>query len=1168
MPSHAVKRRKLDTSEERDDYSNDKSEKSVSNIPETSSHENDEDELSIESGSGEEMETDNEEKAERNVNMEKEKISQAEKKRRRPNIDRISQSELLMAGETSKSGLFKLQIDELLADIHPKYEKHMPKLERILRKIKNIIEGIPDSEPVSIAEAEKKMRKQYSVVIPFPNPKPKKDVKYTLAYKKPANVNVVGNFALRLGIRSETPAVIDVAVTLPSDLFQEKDYLNYRYFHKRAFYVACLAAGLREAKSSFKINFEYQNNNTLQPVISIIPSGKGDEEDFSSTNYRIRIITAIPESTFQISKTFPNKNCVRSAVNANESTEEKPEPTSFYNSTLRSESTVTSFQKLLSSMILQCPAFRDAAALGQVWLQQRGFDSSFSGGGFGHFEWSAVCANLLQTGGPNGTPLLSRGYSSYQLFKAMIQILATRDMNSPMMLNASNLSLPRGDSPVFFDGSRGLNILFKMTFWSYKLLRQEAKILLEMLNDPLRDNFSASFIQSLSSSLLFRFDLNLELSIPPEFSSSLRQTQFSQKIYHALSKGLSNRATLIHLSLPLCRTWKLTSAPCASQPFKLLVSILVNPETVNRLVDHGPPAEDTTAASYFRQFWGPKSELRRFKDGSIRESLVWSASNADGLSVLQQIILYILHRQAGEATAQSCTFIANNAEKMLLPKDPAAATQSHTPFQPIMEAFRTLENDIRSHADSLPLTLRQISAASPQLRYSSSIIPLTDPSHPSTQPADILIQFEVSTRWPSNLPAIQMAKFAFLVKISDLLSQPNSYVTAKVGIENEGNEMMNHAFLDITYPSGAFFRLRIHHEHEVTLLSGLLASKSTSPSQRALAAAALVAYKRTFVHSPSHTQSLATLCTRFPLLSPTIRAFKRFCTAHLLMGPSHVREEVVELIATVPFLHHHPYLSPPASLSTAFFRTLEVMGRWSYPTDPLLLSFGGALEREDIHASTVRFQAWRKLDPGLNRTVLFLGTKNDLDGTAWTTEGPSKVIAARWQGLCKAALEVIRSKETEISGQDMKQLFVPWLRDYDFLLHISPKFTGSSKRKAESRFKNLALQEFDNTPELATFDPLPDLLSELHALYGENVILFWNPGAKVIAGLWNRGTVPVGDGGRKWRVGLGWSSMPVEVQKSKAEDEDVDVRINKEGILHEIAILAGDLVERVEIFSQ
>lgn len=65
-------------------------------------------------------------------------------------------------------------------------------------------------------EAERNLRKSYNVIVPFPEPRPQNEVKYTLAYKKPANINVVGSYALRTAVKAGGVLSIDMAITMPS----------------------------------------------------------------------------------------------------------------------------------------------------------------------------------------------------------------------------------------------------------------------------------------------------------------------------------------------------------------------------------------------------------------------------------------------------------------------------------------------------------------------------------------------------------------------------------------------------------------------------------------------------------------------------------------------------------------------------------------------------------------------------------------------------------------------------------------------------------------------------------------------------------------------------------------------------------------------------------------
>jgi U3 small nucleolar RNA-associated protein 22 len=73
-------------------------------------------------------------------------------------------------------------------------------------------------------------------------------------------------------VKSEEVLSVDLVVVMPASIFQEKDFLNYRYFYKRAYYLACIAAGLLNAvKDELSLSFQYLNGNSLQPILTVKP---------------------------------------------------------------------------------------------------------------------------------------------------------------------------------------------------------------------------------------------------------------------------------------------------------------------------------------------------------------------------------------------------------------------------------------------------------------------------------------------------------------------------------------------------------------------------------------------------------------------------------------------------------------------------------------------------------------------------------------------------------------------------------------------------------------------------------------------------------------------------------------------------------------------------------
>ncbi|SLM40170.1 Nrap protein [Lasallia pustulata] len=1058
------------------------------------------------------------------------------------------------ASTTHDSTMFKLQMDELLAEMRPDYERRLKKVEKALHKLKGILEHIPERDPLPVSEAERNLRKFHKIFVPFPEPRPQSEVKYTLAYKKPANINVVGSYALKTAVKTEGVLLIDMAITMPSSLFQDKDYLNHRYFHKRAYYLACMAAGIQaDNECKFNISFALQNDNELQPILVIGPTGGGSEYDFADSKCIIKIILAVSEDTFPKEKTLPDSNCLRKVGTKFPQAAKPVVPTPFYNATLRSESVVAPYLQFLHGTSARCGSYKDACVLGRIWLQQRGLGTSLAGGGFGHFELAATMAILLQGGGAKGKAVLSTGYSSYQLFKATLQFLTARDLvQSPLLFQCNHNIRSNPDTPLFFDGPRVLNVFFKMTPWSYAMLRHEARVTLTLLNESSLDRFEPTFITKVDNPLE-RFDSLIRVQSPSSILTAtvVEAFELCEKLYKVLTTGLGDRTSQVFPIAPATKAWHITSSSYNTNTDRsLLIGFLHNPEKVDRAVDHGPPAEDRKAAAAFRNFWGEKAELRRFKDGSILESLIWTKNVSMG-SILCQIIAYVIQRHINPAVADTIEFLGKDIDH-LLPISASDGSQRLAQFQPLMNAYQGLEKQIRQ-LEGLPLQVREIVPNSPQLRYSSVMPPLLAAERVSFQPADCHVQFEGSARWPGNLVAIQKTKIAFLLRMGELLEESADRPITKLGLENDTNLILNTAFLDIVYPTGAAFRLRIHHEHGQVLLESKIKDKSLDGRSREEAAHALSAYKRDFIQGPLHTQALRTLCTRFPLLSPCIRLVKAWCNSHLLSP--HVSEELVELLTIRTFVHPYPWQAP-GSIMTGFLRTLAFISKWDWRSQPLIIDFSGDMASKAIDSINLRFEAWRKIDPGMNRMVMFAASNHDLDGVTWTEQGPSKVVATRLTSLAKAACSMVKEKALEL---EVKGLFVSSTREYDFVIHLNPRFTdlGRSQIEKQSTFKNLRVQSPVSTA-LVGYNPVDLYLKELMSLYGSNIVFFHNSnGGPIIAGLWSPQTGP-----RSWKVNIPYSTIPAIQQQ---DDMGTRISINKPALLNEMARLGGDLVTDIEL---
>ncbi|KAL2023734.1 hypothetical protein VTK56DRAFT_1448 [Thermocarpiscus australiensis] len=1097
----------------------------------------------------------------------------------------------------TRSRAFVLEAEELLDTVRLDYGSDLDGADDLLHRVKGVIEAVKPHDPLQIAEAVSKLEKKHKIRVPFPDPPPPENSNYKVAFAKPAQFNVVGSYVSRTMVKTQKNHDIDMVIVLPESILQEKDYLDLRYFYKRAYYLAVVAAALqKDFGNESQLSYEYLNENPLCPVLTLQPKGTTKPEksgEKGALDYRVRVIPCAPDGFFPKAKTHLGASLVRKVREADANA--SSEPTPFYNSTLAAEGCFLSYLRLLRQAEKKCAAFKNACMLGRIWLQQRGFGGSISKGGFGHFEWAVLLALLLQGGDSKGHTGLSASLSSTQLFKALIQFLSVTNFSEkPCVFGPGKPELnDHADSvPILYDSARQLNIAFKMGPWSAALLHQHAKWTRSLLADSVADQFNPSFILKADlPSHIFDLVARLKCDGAADKAAGVgvadsrgRPWQLSIKVYRILKRALADkelgeRARLIHIQTPACSPWPITEGPRLQESAPLEIGIVFDPVNMARTVDRGPSAgpsaQEKEECEKFRKFWGSKAELRRFERDTIRETLIWTSTTP--FDLCEEIMRYILglHLRIGQADNDISVY-GNGLSALLSIK--AADTAM---FNVARKAFGAFERDIRD-LDDLPLRVRQVAPICPELRYASVKIPAFGPSKSCPRPMECVISFEASGKWPESLVAIQRTKIAFLLMIGNLLerSKPGEIQT-HVGLEDAKFESENLGFLDVIYESGASFRLRIHSDLEETLLERQVKDKTSEQYLRQRATTLLATFKRLYTNLPLHNQYISTSATRFPALSPTIRLAKHWFNAHKLS--CHFTEEFIELAVLHVFLSPYPW-DAPSSANTGFIRTLLFLARWDWRSEPLVLDTGGDMPAADRSSITTRLEAWRKIDPNMNHTVLFVATAQEPGGIAWTVVNgqakPSKVVAARMTSLAKSACRLIREQGVEL---DCRRLFVPSLKDYDVLIHLNSKAVKSTlktyatvdpEQETESAGRS---SKFKNLDERTGQEPLPLaqhpaelLLEQLAAAYSGPLVFF--RGAVddcVIGAIWNPQMQR-----RSFRINLPTSYKPVAGQKrAKGEDENESsdgeeadlMDVNKEAILAEIARIGADLVDRIEV---
>ncbi|KAI0051574.1 Nrap protein [Auriscalpium vulgare] len=1142
------------------------------------------------------------------------------------------------AADLYRSSSFKLQIDALLPNVRPKESRKAP-LDRFLLSLHTFLSSLPSIAPQhpleaarallhslpdsSSAKAKRKLDKGKGkaavepIAVPYPFPVPTEDANWKVAFAKPSDIVLVGSWANKLSVKAKDgePWGVDVAVEMPQELFQEKDYMNSRFFHKRAFFLAVIARHVTDAKTGFNVETLYESRDSDPRLTTLVLRHKqdGTPTDFSKLNAQVRIIPYLSApSPIPLSRLSPHRSNLR--VHDAASPDEPPAehlPTPLYNAALLLSTTPKPHLLAAHALKEDIPSYVDALALLRIWANQRGYGvgkrmcvRGFEGAG----AWWGAVLELLVRGeaaderGKAKLKALGRGLSSYQLFKAALDFLARHDFTrEPVFVKhqeghrfpPENYTAHHGATSA--DSTSTVNLLASVPPSSLEMLRHDAKTTLESLDGGSisSDPFPEVFLRE-HRDLPARFDIVIRVDLS---SARMRRPSVHEVLEHGSPANALLASLASHLRRALgSRVKALSILHSSSEPRPLsqahpitpsivCIGLVLDSENAFRLVEHGPAAseEETNAAKEFRDLWGDnKAELRRFKDGSIVESVVWEVKDADERAQIPIFVVrHILERHFAVHPDLVQSWQPGFDGLLKLPQDISSlylASGRPAGFKAAMAAFDELVKAIKALDEDLPLAVLNVSPVSAYLRYTSVFNPVAmTPSLASALPAsarympvmDIILEFEKSSRWPDDLRAIQKMKLAFFERLATALMISVKGLTARVVVGERlgASAIADQGGLEIVTPLGWAFSARLWHDREATLLNRIIEQNDvpkllqklqnqiqSSPKDREEALEARALYLRRFVHAPRHHRVVAALNHRFAAFSGTVRLVKRWLAAHWLLR-SHVSEEAVEIVCASLFVgggSGRTNAGAPSSRERGFARVVELLKDWQW-TAGMFVPLYGEESAEDAASSSVSVSAGSK-------GVWTLSTEFDRDGHMWTADGPDIVAAHRVRALAKATFDVLQGMEA--GSLDVKALFVHPEDDYDFVVRLDPSVlpryaqnvvADSSVWSKKGKYANLSDEEVALRPG---FDPAQLFLEDVKRTYADTLKIFYDPlGGDRFGAVWD----PSLREPRPFRVLNHFSSVPLPTENDKPKDRGL-VKLNEAAVLSEIVRLGAGLV--------
>ncbi|KAL3914887.1 MAG: hypothetical protein SGILL_005901 [Bacillariaceae sp.] len=416
-------------------------------------------------------------------------------------------------------------------------------------------------------------------------------------------------------------------------------------------------------------------------------------------------------------------------------------------------------------------------------------------------------------------------------------------------------------------------------------------------------------------------------------------------------------------------------SPTASK--KIVVGISINPEASQRVVDRGPPSDQSQEVKAFIGLWGAKAQLRRFKDGAIVQAVVWN--DDDGVDTYQNkeklqggyVEKIVRHIVRVHYTRERINFALPNLLSVVdgIKNKDTQADASVDPVlahQQVLKAYESLALLLRESSQpiqinrqqsslGLPLAIDAVEPLSPSLRYSELFPPVPHPFLGSassgskkvsgavtSDPVLVQIRFGASSKWPSDLNAIGAAKTAMLLQLANGIDNLNDK-------NFDGPTVVTPSYLDLGY-KGYCFRIIVRADPEIKMLQGLV-----RPSP--VASALLKDLTKMHVTAAKHHSMIHAVHTLHPSSTGVVRMAKRWVANHLFSGL--IATEAIELMVAKVYSPEETPTEVPATVTSGFLRFLQLLASHDWLGEPLVVNPRRHLEEADIDEVYAQFEKAR-----------------------------------------------------------------------------------------------------------------------------------------------------------------------------------------------------------------
>ncbi|ROT73818.1 putative nucleolar protein 6 [Penaeus vannamei] len=795
--------------------------------------------------------------------------------------------------------------------------------------------------------------------------------------------------------------------------------------------------------------------------------------------------------------------------------------------------------------------------------------------------------------------------SAYQVYRSIVLAISNSDWTKEgfsMGLTSSQDAVPLENyhkiyEVVFVDPSGLLNLAAAMSTTDFLRIKHEAGLAMKILDSSAAESFESLFIRKIELHQMCDQLVSVQFDksdVKRIFNSIMTETQVCRidrmgdtcnpvwsSVLKTLRFGLGDRATLLVPQRIIPQTWPLDG----SRPdpvWKLDFGLVLDPIAASALLTKGPSA-DSPEVKEFQAFWGKKSTLRRFQDGSFHEAILWADPNVttgQRRLIPGEVVKQVLSLHYG-IPKKKVLYVAGQMESLLHVPESSVKEEYGTGEEATtsaIQAFDRLARKLRSL--HLPLKITTVHSTSEVSRHARVFPPLGKNAKQHSEKVvikedhmelsnengvcplfnfaiNVIVFLEMSGKWPDDVLAIQAIKAEFYKSMFDLLAKENI------------KAIVFPRFLQVLW-EGYVFRIEVCYRREI-YLQRLVETPDGDWKEKDTEAA--INLEKQMEMIPKITTSLASIQSEHPSFSGGVRLAKRWMASQLLLD--HCPHLAVELLVAHLYLNPDPYLVPHTPHVT-LLRFLHLLAHTDWKTTPIFVNLSEAFTVEDQAELSHRFTSQRESLPSMFistphelRTVADPDNPEDVNhryklASVWTKSEPTLLIIYRMKQLAGVALSLI-SESVFDSQMDFTSLFRPSLEDFDVTIKLNCQELSRRKEavdwKDRDEKKDIPLHQMTDTrgiTPVVMYDAASMYLEELKEAYSHVALFFYDEhGGDVIGVVWN----PKALSAQELKIGSLMGHKLVGVKEVKQV-------VNVDAIIEDFQVIGTGLVESISIKNQ